>query len=400
MHGPALVALVCAAALLTISLGLRQSFGIFLAPMAEDLEIGRQVFGLAIALQNLIWGLIQPFIGALADRHGAGKVLVGGGLLYALGLLFSAQASSVLGLQISLGGMVGIAMAGTTYAITLGVVGRLVRPEKRTLAFGICTAGGSFGMFAVVPGAQAMIEGMGWQGAFLGLAALALVMVPLGIAIGKAAQAAAPPRMSGPSLMESLRVAARHRGYWLLNAGFFVCGFHIAFIATHLPAYCADNSLSPGVTSWALASIGLFNIAGSLVFGALGGRYREKHVLSGIYFARAVVISLFLAAPISGPATIIFGAVMGFLWLGTVPLTTGMVARVFGARSLSMLYGIVFLSHQVGAFMGAWGGGLAYDVMGSYDVMWWVSVGLGIMAGLLHLPITDRPVIVEEPAPA
>lgn len=390
MPRTAKLVLVSGIVCLILAMGIRQSFGIFLTPIAMDLQVGRQVFGLAIAVQNLLWGLAQPFSGALADKVGAMRVTIVGSLLYAAGLALAALAADPLGLGITLGVLVGIALAGTTYGTVLGAVGRVVPADQRSLAFGLCTAAGSFGMFAVVPGAQGLLDALGWRETFVLLAIAVSALVPMAFGfresdrrIGRAA--------GGQSIAAAIREARAHSGYLLLNAGFFVCGFHVAFVATHLPAFLADNGLPPSVSAWSLALIGLFNIIGSYTFGLLGGRWRQKWVLSAIYFARAVVIALFLALPLSGATAIAFGAAMGFLWLGTVPLTSGIVARVFGVRYLSMLYGVVFASHQVGAFLGAWGGGFAYDALGSYDSIWLASIALAVFAGFVHLPIKDHP---------
>jgi predicted MFS family arabinose efflux permease len=375
---------------LILAMGIRQSFGIFLTSIAMDLEVGRQVFGLAIAVQNLLWGLAQPFAGAVADKFGAVRVTIFGSLVYAAGLALASQATGPLGLNVTLGGLVGLALAGTTYVTVLGAVGRVVPAEKRSIAFGLCTAAGSFGMFAVVPGAQALLDQLGWRDSFLLLAIAVSALVPFAFGFKESDRRIAGA-FGGQTMGAALREARRHSGYWLLNAGFFVCGFHVAFVATHLPAYLADEGLPPSVSAWALALIGLFNIFGSYLFGAMGGRFRQKWVLSGIYFARAVVIALFLMLPLSGASAIAFGAGIGFLWLGTVPLTSGIVAQIFGIRYLSMLYGVVFAAHQVGAFLGAWGGGWAYDVLGSYDSVWVASIGLALFAAAIHLPIKDQP---------
>jgi len=375
---------------LILAMGIRQSFGIFLAPIAMDMEVGRQVFGLAIALQNLLWGLAQPFTGAIADKFGAVRVTIAGAALYATGLALAAFARDPLQLNLTLGLLVGLALAGTTYGTVLGAIGRVVSPEKRSLAFGLCTAAGSFGMFAVVPGAQALLDAVAWRDAFVVLAIAVSLLIPLAFGF-RGSDRAIQRHGSGQTILAAIREARGHGGYWLLNAGFFVCGFHVAFVATHLPAYLADNGLAPSVSAWSLAMIGLFNIFGSYGFGLLGGRYRQKWVLSAIYLARALVIGLFLAVPLSPASAIAFGAGIGFLWLGTVPLTSGLVARVFGVRYLSMLYGVVFASHQLGAFLGAWGGGWAFDVLGSYTTVWIASIALALFAAAIHLPIEDRP---------
>ena len=392
MSRTAKLVMVAGVVCLILAMGIRQSFGIFLAPIAMDLEVGRQVFGLAIALQNLLWGLAQPFAGAVADEFGAVKVTIAGAALYAVGLALAAFATDPLELNVTLGVLVGLALAGTTYVTVLGAVGRVVPPEKRSMAFGLCTAAGSFGMFAVVPGAQALLDVFDWRDAFLVLAVAIAALIPLAFGFA-GSDRLIRGRATGQTITAAIREAREHSGYWLLNAGFFVCGFHVAFVATHLPAYLADQGLPPSVSAWSLAMIGLFNIFGSYLFGVLGGRFRQKWVLAAIYLARAVVIAVFLALPLSGLSAIAFGAAIGFLWLGTVPLTSGLVARVFGVRYLSMLYGVVFASHQVGAFLGAWGGGWAYDVLGSYESVWIASIGLALFAALIHLPIRDRPLV-------
>lgn len=382
--------MISAVACLILAMGIRQSFGIFLTPIAIDLEVGRQVFGLAIALQNLLWGLAQPFVGAIADNFGAVRVTIFSALLYVTGLALAATASGPVGLNLSLGVLVGLALAGTTYVTVLGAVGRVVPPERRSLAFGLCTAAGSFGMFAVVPGAQALLDALDWRNAFLVMALAAGALIPLAFGF-RASDRHIAVHAGSQSLAAAIAEARSHSGYWLLNAGFFVCGFHVAFVATHLPAYLADHGMPLSVSAWSLAMIGLFNIFGSYLFGALGGRFRQKWVLAANYAARAVVIAAFMLLPLSGTTAIAFGAGIGFLWLGTVPLTSGLVARVFGVRYLSMLYGVVFASHQLGAFLGAWGGGYAFDVLGSYDSIWIASIALALFAALIHLPIRDQP---------
>lgn len=375
---------------LILAMGIRQSFGIFLTPVAMDLDVGRQVFGLAIAVQNLLWGLAQPVTGAIADRFGAVRVTIAGAFLYTAGIGLAAFATDPLQLNVTLGLLVGLALAGTTYGTILGAVGRVVSPEKRSFAFGLCTAAGSFGMFAVVPGAQALLDAVAWRDAFIVLAIAVSVLAV--VAFGFRPSDRQIIQSSDRQTMGSaLREARDHPGFWMLNAGFFVCGFQLAFVATHLPAYLADSGIPLSVSAWALAMIGMFNIFGSYLFGVLGGRFRQKWVLSAIYLARAVVIGLFLLLPLSGVSAIAFGAGIGFLWLGTVPLTSGLVARVFGVRYLSMLYGMVFASHQLGAFLGAWGGGWAFDVLGSYDSVWIASIALALFATLIHLPIQDEP---------
>ncbi|WP_114394721.1 MFS transporter [Oleisolibacter albus] len=390
-HNPWLV-VACGAFIVTLAMGVRQSFGLFLQPVGQDLGIGRDAFGFAIAVQNLLWGLAQPFVGALADRYGAGRITAAGALLYAGGLALASAAASTLDVQISLGLMVGVALSATTFVTVLGAVGRVVPPARRSLAFGLTTAGGSLGQFLVVPGAQGLILELGWRSALQVLAAAVAVMLVLGLGIA-GRPAVQPGTEPEQGLGAALREAAGHGGYRLLNAGFFVCGFHLAFIGTHLPAFLTDRGLDPRIGAVCLALIGLFNIAGSYLFGVFGGRWRKKYLLSGIYTARALTIALFLAFPLSPMTAMLFAAVMGFLWLGTVPLTSGLLGQIFGVRYLSTLYGIVFLSHQIGSFFGAWMAGVIFDRTGSYDLIWWTSIGLGLFAGLVHLPIRDATLI-------
>lgn len=400
-HGPNMtnsmkrpwIVIASAAIIVTIAMGIRQSFGLFLPQMSVDLGISRTDFGLAMALQNLLFGLVQPFVGALADRHGAGRVVLGGALLYALGLIGAALATDAAGLHVSFGLLIGAAQSATTFVVVLGAVGRVVSPEQRSTAFGIVTAGGSLGQFLVVPLAQMLIGDLGYHQTLWIMAAMVAScgLLAIGVA-GRNDVAAASSGMVDQTIGEALREASVHRGYWLLNAGFFVCGFHIAFIATHLPAYLNDHGLGLAIGAKVLALVGLFNIFGSYFFGRLGDRLRQKYVLSALYTARSVVIVAFLLAPLSSWSALAFAAAMGFLWLGTVPLTSGIVGRVFGIRYLSMLYGIVFLSHQIGSFFGAWVAGLLYDRLGSYDAVWAMSIALGFFAGLVHLPIKDAPI--------
>jgi predicted MFS family arabinose efflux permease len=389
------VGIIC----LIVTMGIRQSFGIFLTPLAIDLDIGRQAFGLAIAVQNLVWGLAQPFVGAFADRWGALRVTVIGALLYVAGLVLTTVTTGPVGLTLTLGTLVGLAFTGTTYVTVLGAVGRVVPPERRSIAFGICTAAGSFGMFAVVPGAQGLLDAFGWQDTFIVMAIAVSLLVPLawGFRPSDRLLAKAGP---GQTIGAAIREASVHGGFWLLIAGFFVCGFHVAFIATHLPAFLGDRGMATSVSAWALAMIGLFNVFGSYAAGWLGQRYRQKNLLAALYALRGVVIAGFLLLPLTPVSAVAFGAAIGFLWLGTLPLTSGTVARIFGVQYLSMLYGVVFASHQVGAFFGAWGAGYAYDVLGSYDSVWIVSILLAGFAALIHLPIDDRPLARLAAAPA
>lgn len=400
--GPAMkrpwTVILTGAAIVTLAMGVRQSFGLFLPQMSVDLGIGRGDFGMALAIQNLLFGLAQPFVGALGDRYGAGRVVAGGALLYVVGMLAAAWADSALGLTLSFGILIGMALSATTFVTVLGAVGRVVPAERRGMAFGLVTAGGSLGQFLVVPAAQMLLGDLGYRLALVVLAGLIATMIVLAIGVagrpGGGSQQAEPAQTMRAALSE----AAGHRGYWLLNAGFFVCGFHIAFIATHFPAYLGDRGLGLEVGASALALVGLFNIFGSYLAGLSADRLRKKYVLSAIYAARSVVIVLFLLMPLSATSALVFAAAMGFLWLGTVPLTSGLVGQIFGVRYLSTLYGIVFLSHQIGSFFGAWAAGYAYDLSGNYDFAWAASIALGLFAAIVHLPIADRPVTRLQPA--
>lgn len=380
--------IACGATIVSIAMGIRQSMGLFVQPVGIDLEVGRDVMGLAIAISNLLFGLAQPFVGAIADRYGAGRVIFGGTVVYVLGLLLMIVAKDPLGLHLTLGVMTGLGLAGTTYVVVLGAVGRAVPPAYRSRAFGITTAAGSFGMFAIVPGTQGMISWFDWQGALVGLAILTSIMALLGLALaGKPKEPEG--EISTGSLGETVKQAFRYRDYWLLNMGFFVCGFQLAFIGVHYPSYLLDRGVDAGSASIGLAMIGLFNMVGSYFSGYLGDKFSKKYLLSLIYLLRAVVIALFLVIPLNSVTAIMFGAAMGFLWLATVPLTSGLVGLMFGTRYLSTLYGVVFLWHQVGSFLGAWLGGEAFERYGSYDPIWYASIAFGVMAAILHLPIRE-----------
>jgi MFS family permease len=391
------IVIASAAMIVTLAMGVRQAFGLFLPPISIELGIGRESFGLAIAISNLVFGLAQPFVGALGDRHGAGRVVFFGTLIYVAGLAGAAWVGSALGLHLTLGFLVGVALSATTFVIVLGAVGRVVPAERRGLAFGIVTAGGSLGQFLVVPAAQILLSDLGYRLALIALAGMVALCAVLAIGVaGKPGGAADPgPRQS---MREALGEAAGNRSYWLLNAGFFVCGFHIAFIATHFPAYLNDKGLGLSIGASALALVGLFNIFGSYLFGMSGDFWRKHYVLSGLYAARGLVIALFLAVPLTQFTALAFAAAIGFLWLGTVPLTSGLVGQIFGIRYLSTLYGIVFLSHQIGSFFGAWAAGYVFDRTGSYDSAWAASIALAFFASLVHLPIRDQAVTRLQPA--
>jgi MFS family permease len=385
------VVIFCGGLVVTLSMGIRHAFGLFLQPMSMDLGWGREVFSIAIALQNLVWGAAQPFTGLIADRYGAGRVLAAGAVLYVAGLGLMASSGTALGLSGSAGLLIGLGLSGTTFSVVYGVIGRAVSPEKRSTALGIAGAAGSFGQFMMVPIGQTLISSLGWVSALLAMAALGTLMLPLASALveQRSAAAAGAPEQT---VAQAIREAARHRGFWLLTLGFFVCGFQVVFIASHLPAYLADRGQPARVGMLALALVGLFNIFGTYGAGVLGGRYAKKSLLTGLYVGRAIVIAIFLALPVTPLSAGLFAAAMGLLWLSTVPLTNGIIAQVFGVQYLSMLSGFVFFSHQIGSFLGAWLGGYLFDATGSYQAVWVICIGLSIVAALINLPIDERPV--------
>ncbi len=392
------LAIVCGGLILSLAMGIRQTFGLFLPPVTADLCLARETFSLAMAVQNLLWGAVQPVVGMIADRYGAGRVVTVGAIAYVAGLVVMSGMESAAGLQMGGGVLIGMAMAATGFSVVLGAVARRVPEEKRSMALGIVSAGGSFGQFAMAPVGQALIATQGWQAAFLSMAVLAALMVPLALAV--AGRPSAAGRGGGPATLRvALSEALSHRGYLYLTAGFFVCGFQVVFVAVHLPAYLKDLGLPGATAATALALIGIFNIAGTYACGALGGMYPKKWVLAGLYVLRAMVIAVFLAAPKSEMSVYIFASALGFLWLGTVPLTSGLVGHIFGVRYLSTLFGIVFFGHQVGSFLGVWLGGVVYDATGSYDAIWIASIILGLGAALLHAPIAERPLAIPALAP-
>ncbi len=387
-----IVVLVCGTVVLLMSFGIRTSFGIFLQPVSDDLGWGREVFALAIAVQNLIWGLSQPIAGGFADKYGSGRVIAVCAVLYVVGVYLMGQVTAPFELTVSAGFLVGVGMSGTSFGVVLAVIGRSVSEERRSLFLGLGAAGGSSGQLLMVPLGQAFLATYGWATALVLLAALSLVMVPLAAALTGRVTAQARTGVERQSLTEAVREAGGHGGYWYLNAGFFVCGFHVMFIATHLPAYIVDNGVAAKYGAIALAVVGLGNILGSYVAGVLGGRFSKKYLLSALYAARAVIIAIFVLTPTSATSIVVFSFAIGILWLSTVPLTSGLVAQIFGVRYMATLFGIVFLSHQLGSFLGVWLGGYVYDATGSYDMVWWVGVALGVAAAALHWPINERPV--------
>ena len=391
--------LLCGAAVVTLSMGIRHGFGLFLQPMTMDRGWSRETFAFALAIQNLAWGLFGPLAGMLADRFGAYRVLLLGGLLYASGLVLMAVSVSGLALTGSAGLLLGMAQAGTTYAIVFGVIARNVAPEKRSWAMGVTAAAGSFGQFLMVPVENWLIGGWGWQSALFVMGLLALAILPLAFGLREPAFAAAH---AGPqqSVRAALREAFGHKGFQLLTAGYFVCGFQVVFIGVHLPSYLKDHGLQPGVASTALALIGLFNVFGTYIAGSLGQRLSKPRMLSAIYLLRSVAIVAFISAPLTPWSVYLFAAAMGLLWLSTVPPTNAVVAQIFGAQYMSMLGGIVFLNHQVGSFFGVWLGGKLYESTGSYDVVWWISVALGVLAAFVNWPVRDTPIVRSAPQAA
>src|SRR5580704_9106051 len=381
-----------------MSFGPRSSLGFFLTPMSSANHWGRDVFGFALALQNLLWGIGQPLAGMIADRYGSARVLCAGGLMYAAGLALMSQAASAPLLDVSAGVLIGFGLSGTSFMVVLAAFGKLLPPEWRSRAFGFGTAAGSFGQFLFSPVAVALMDGFGWQQTLLIFGASTLAILPLSLALTTPktdAKGAAPQ-----SLRSALGEAFAHRSYLLLVIGFFTCGFQLAFITVHMPSYLVDRGLSAQVGGWTLAIIGLFNIIGSLTSGWLGSRMPKRFILSTIYFARALSIVAFVLLPTSAVTTLIFGAVTGLLWLSTVPPTSGLVAVMFGTRWLAMLFGFAFFSHQVGGFLGVLLGGLVFERFGSYDPVWWLSVFFGVMSAIINLPIVEKPVARLAAAPA
>lgn len=379
--------LLCGAVIVTLSMGIRHGFGLWLQPITMDRGWSRETFAFALAVQNLAWGLAGPVAGMLADRYGAFKVLLAGSLLYALGLVTMALATSGLAFTGGAGLLLGMAQSGTTYAVVYGVIARNVAPEKRSWAMGVAAAAGSFGQFLMVPVENWLIAGTGWQNALFILGLLSLLIIPVAFGLKE------PKVVGGPASQQSvgqaLREAFGYTPFRLLMAGYFVCGFQVVFIGVHMPSYLKDQGLTPNVATTALALIGLFNVFGTYTAGWLGSRLAKRHILAAIYLLRAVAITVFVLAPLTPWSVYVFASVMGFLWLSTVPPTNAIVAQIFGVQYMSMLGGFVFLSHQVGSFLGVWLGGKLYDMTGSYTIVWWLSVALGVFAALINLPVRE-----------
>ena len=384
--------LACGAAIVTLSMGIRHGFGLWLQPITQAQGWTRETFSFALAIQNLSWGVFGIFAGMVADRFGASRVLIGGSLLYGAGLAGMALAPSPLVFTLTAGVLLGAAQAGTTYAVVYGVIGRQIDPARRSWAMGVAAAAGSFGQFLMVPVEGFLISGFGWQQALLTLGVFVLLIVPLSFGLREPgfAGGAAPRREQ--SILQALREAFKYPSFQLLMAGYFVCGFQVVFIGVHMPSYLKDKGLPPEVASYALALIGLFNVFGTYIAGSLGQRLAKRKILAFIYLSRAAAIAVFLWAPLSPLSVYIFASVMGLLWLSTVPPTNATVAQIFGVAHLSMLGGFVFFSHQIGSFMGVWLGGLLYDRTGSYDIVWYIAIALGIFAALVNLPVREAPI--------
>ena len=393
MHKLPVPLLVCAALILAVSFGVRQSFGLFLEPMTSEFGWNVGVFAFAVALQNLLWGLSQPLFGVLADRVGVVRTALLGALLYLLGLLVMAYGGTPGSLYFGTGFLVGFGVSGTSFSLILAAVARSTVAERRSLALGIVSAGGSLGQVVMPLVAQGMVGSFGWLAGMLVFCVFAGMMMPLAFGMARADRVTHGGAQA--SLGDAVREAAAHRGYWLLNAGFFVCGFHVAFIATHLPGYLATLDFNPSLAAWALATIGLFNVVGSFAAGILGGTHRKKYVLSWIYLLRSIVFAAFLIAPMTEITVVLLAACIGVLWLSTVPLTGGLVGQIFGPRYMATLFGVVMMSHQLGGFFGAWVGGYVFDLTGSYDTAWVFATALGLASAALHVPIADRPLRAE-----
>jgi MFS family permease len=381
--------LVCTAAILALSMGIRHGFGLWLQPVTQAREWGRGDYGLAMAVQNLSWGLASIFAGMAADRFGAFRVVVVAAVLYALGMVAMAHADTVTLFVLSAGLMVGVAQAGSTYGVMYGVIGRNVPAERRSWAMGVAGSAGSFGQFLIVPLAGQLISVAGWQDALVILGGAALVILPLAWALREPQFAGGGPVRRDQTIVQALSEALAYPSFRWLMAGYFVCGFQVVFIAIHMPSYLRDHGLEPQVASYALGLIGLFNVVGTYAAGSLGQRLQKRYILSAIYLARAIAISIFLWAPLSPASVYVFASVMGVLWLSTVPPTNSIVAQIFGVAHLSMLSGFVFFSHQIGSFMGVWLGGYLYDTTGSYDVVWYIAIALGVFAALANLPVKE-----------
>ena len=392
--------LACGAAIVTLSMGIRHGFGLWLQPITQAQGWGRQEFAFAMAIQNLAWGFMGIFAGMVADRFGAFRVIAIGALIYGVGLLGMAWSPDPWVFALFTGVIIGTAQAGTTYAVIYGVIGRNVPAERRSWAMGVAAAAGSFGQFLMVPVEGLLISQMGWQTALVILAAAAMLIIPLAWGLREPALNTPGQVKRNQTIAQALKEAFKYPSFQLLMAGYFVCGFQVVFIGVHMPSYLKDHGLAPQVASYALALIGLFNVFGTYAAGALGQKMAKKKILAFIYATRSVAIVLFLLAPLTPMSVYIFSAVMGLLWLSTVPPTNAAVAQIFGVAHLSMLSGFIFFSHQIGSFMGVWLGGYLYDKTGSYDIVWYLAIALGVFAALVNLPVRESPIQRHAPQAA
>jgi MFS family permease len=395
---PLLVLVVAGCLIAAVTNGVRSTFGLFTLPMTTELGLSREAWGMAMALQNLVWGIAQPFAGAIADRHGTARVVAFGLVVYAAGMVLMVVSPDALLLNLTGGLLCGVGIATSSFSIVMVAFGRSVPPEKRSLIFGVATAASSFGQFAFAPIGQGFIAAFEWQSALVYLAVFLVAVIPLTRALRGRTEN--PEGHADLPFMQALSRAWGFGSYRLLVIGFFVCGFHLAFINVHMPAYLVQCGLTPEVGGWSIAIIGLFNIAGSLSAGYLGGRLPKQLLLATIYFSRAVAIALFMLFPVTELSAYLFSAAIGFLWLSTVPLTAGLVTLFFGARYMGMLYGVAFFSHQLGSFVGVWLGGYAFDVTGSYGLVWYLGILLGLGSAAIHLPIRELAARSFQPAPA
>jgi MFS family permease len=392
--------LACGALIVTLSMGIRHGFGLWLQPITQAQGWSRETFAFALAIQNLAWGFFGIFAGMVADRFGASRVLVGGAVLYGLGLAGMALSPTPFVFTLTAGVLIGAAQAGTTYAVIYGIIGRQIDPARRSWAMGVAAAAGSFGQFLMVPVEGFLISGFGWQQALLALGVFVLLIAPLAFGLREPGFAGGAAPVREQSIAQALREAFKYPSFQLLMAGYFVCGFQVVFIGVHMPSYLRDKGMSPQVASYALALIGLFNVFGTYIAGSLGQKLARRKILAFIYLARAAAISVFLWAPLTPMSVYVFAAVMGLLWLSTVPPTNATVAQIFGIAHLSMLGGFVFFSHQIGSFMGVWLGGYLYDRTGSYDIVWYIAIALGIFAALVNLPVREAPIARGAPQAA
>jgi MFS family permease len=397
-----LIIVVCASAILMLSFGFRSTFGLFVQPVSDANGWGRDIIGLALAIQNLTWGVMAIVAGGLADRFGNAVVIVGGAALYCLGLWMTSGVETVFALQLGSGLLVGAGIAGTGFGVVLPLMAKAVHESQRQMALGIGTAAGSLGQFVLAPVTQQFIDVLGWAGALNLMALITLSIFALTIPLARLVPGAAGASVTldTDSLRSTVMLAKGHASYWLLTTGFFVCGFHLAFITVHLPAYLTGNGFRAETGAWSLGLIGLCNVFGALAAGKLSSRFSMRKVLIAIYLGRAVAVTFLLLAPMSLASILIFSAVIGFLWLATVPPTTGLVATMFGTKYMATLYGVVFLGHQLGSFTGVWLGGWTYELTGNYQLMWWASVALSLIAVALHWPINETRVRASEPAAA